>query len=450
MTTSIASLYTRFCQHPVVCTDSRKITPGCIFFALKGENFDANSFALDALHYGAAYSVVDCEEFRASVNPKLLWVPNVLECLQQLAAHHRRQLDIPVIALTGTNGKTTTKELVHAVLSSSFRVTATQGNFNNHIGVPLSLLRLNAQTQIGLIEMGASHPGEIDELVRLVQPTIGLITNVGKAHLEGFGSLEGVMTCKGALYDYLITHNGHIFYNTEEPLLKDMLEERKILFPSDSCTPYGTSLQPTQCTQHNGALCAQIEGYPLIQTHLIGQYNIHNILAALALGQLFEVTPQKAADAIGAYLPTNNRSQWLQTAHNTLVVDAYNANPSSMAASLDTFEQFPSEMPKCLILGDMRELGGAQEQEHERIVNRVYDFLGEASKTTADGMVFWVGPNFTLAASKAASKAVAFCAQCFPDVESLAEHLRQHPVTNHTVLIKGSNSLHLTQLKDIL
>ncbi len=450
------TLYPIFRRHPVICTDTRQITPGCLFFALKGERFDANDFAADALAKGAACAVVDNPAWKDSPHPQLLWVPDVLDTLQQLAALHRRSLSIPVIALTGTNGKTTTKELIYAVLSTTYRVTATQGNLNNHIGVPLSLLHLDDQTQIGLIEMGASHPEEIAQLVDLVQPTLGLITNVGKAHLEGFGSIEGVMACKGALYQHLVTHGGHIFYNTEEPLLYKMLQDAGVT-PEDSnypLTPYGISCQSVNCTRDRsqGALQVQIAGYPPIQTHLIGQYNLHNILAALAVGRHFGVDPARAAAAIAAYQPTNNRSQWIQTDRNTLVVDAYNANPTSMAASLDSFEQLPADNPKCFILGDMRELGTTSESEHARVVERVNSFVQQHPNS----QVFWVGENFTRAAQEAGGRQQACTPQhtlpahCFPNVDSLMEHLKQTPLSGYTLLIKGSNSLHLTRLKEIL
>lgn len=455
--TQLPDLYTLYQSHPLVCTDTRAIQQGSLFFALKGERFDANDFAVEALRRGAAYAVVDRAALEAEVakagleKDRLVLVPNVLESLQQLAAYHRSHLrtqegnPVPVVALTGTNGKTTTKELIAAVLATTFRVTATRGNLNNHIGVPLSLLQMNAQTQIGLFEMGASHPGEIEQLTALVQPSAGLITNIGKAHLEGFGSLEGVIRCKGALMEYLAAHNGTAFYNADDPVVSG-LEPLQHITTSHK-HPYGANYQQAVLGEKDAALTLQLPGYPPITTHLIGRYNASNIVAALAVGAFFGVDPNKAAQAIADYTPSNNRSQWIQTPTNDLVVDAYNANPTSMEASLDNFFQlnphslrFPT---KCVILGDMRELGDASEAEHQKMLSKVRALNPHA--------VYLVGPCFSQAAQNSQTTQTDQDGQvrnerCFENVTDLCAYLKAHPVTHTTCLIKGSNSLNLTKL----
>lgn len=398
-----------------------------MFFALKGDTFDANDFAFEALEKGAAYAVVDRPGL---VHPQFVNVPDVLKALQELAFLHRCSRKIPIIGLTGTNGKTTTKELIYAVLATQYRVTATQGNLNNHIGVPLSILQMNRETQIGLFEMGASHPGEIEELTSIVRPGVGLITNIGKAHLEGFGNVEGVMACKGALYDFVLSHKGNVVYNQDDPVLVEMLGARHA--SPDQLYPYGATTQKVKTGTVNGALFLEIEGYPLIQTQLIGSFNVNNVLAALACGEIFGIERENAAAAIAAYIPSNNRSQWMETPDNALVVDAYNANPTSMAASLEDFKKLEA-INKCLILGDMRELGDASLQEHLKIVEYVRDMPVQ--------QVFWVGHWFTKAVEQLRAPGLSF-----PNVESLIEHLREHPLRQTTTLIKGSNGIHLTKI----
>lgn len=457
--TQIPQLYKIFQSHPLVCTDTRAIQQGSLFFALKGERFDANDFVVEALRQGAAYAVADRVGLEAEVanagleKDRLVLVPNVLESLQQLAAYHRSHLrtpegnPVPVVALTGTNGKTTTKELIAAVLATTFRVTATQGNLNNHIGVPLSLLQMNAQTQIGLFEMGASHPGEIEQLTALVQPSAGLITNIGKAHLEGFGSLEGVIRCKGALMEYLLAHGGTAFYNADDPVVSGLKPLQNTAATHKH--PYGANYQQAILGEKDAALTVQLPGYPLITTHLIGRYNAPNILAALAVGAYFGVDPIRAAQAIAAYIPSNNRSQWIQTPSNDLVVDAYNANPTSMEASLDNFFQLnPDSLrftAKCVILGDMRELGAASEAEHQKMLSKV-----RALKPHA---VYFVGPCFRQAVQDSqgaqdsqATPTAQDGERCFENVTDLCAYLQAHPITHTTCLIKGSNSLNLTKL----
>ena len=336
---------------------SRALKPGQLFVALKGENFDGNAFVEKALEAGAAAAIASAP----FADERVITVPDTLEALQRLAAYHRQQFRIPVIGLTGTNGKTTTKELIKAVLGAKYKVTATEGNLNNDIGVPLSVLKINADTQIAIIEMGASHPEDLKPLLSVAQPTHGLITNVGKAHLLGFGSFEGVKHAKGLLYDWLKAHDGIAFANADDPVLQEMLWDREM-----SRIPYGmegVELLPTSASQPFVQL-RFADGY-VLKTHLVGAYNANNMLAALKIGWLFDVPEKDARAAIEAYIPSNNRSQLEKTAKNTLIVDAYNANPSSMAVALDNLAL--CEGRKAALLGDMRELGAESAAEHARI-----------------------------------------------------------------------------------
>jgi UDP-N-acetylmuramoyl-tripeptide--D-alanyl-D-alanine ligase len=421
-------LYKLFVQHPAVCTDSRNIIKNSIFFALKGEHFDGNCFAFQALEQGAAYAVVDDPTLPS--HPQLIPTDNALKALQDLACMHRKQLHIPIIAITGTNGKTTTKELTAQVLSTKYNVSVTCGNLNNHIGVPLTLLRMNTATQIGIVEMGASHPGEIALLCRIALPNYGLITNVGKAHLQGFGSLEGVCKAKGELYDYLAANRGAIFYNADNPLLCDMTKERQC----QQLIPYGVSksqaaILPTDDNQP--FLRLAMKGFPEVNTHLVGSYNTENVLAALAISSAFDIPPHDAVTAINNYMPSNNRSQLLQTAQFTVIIDAYNANPSSMAAALNNFAQLPYPS-KCAILGDMLELGADSAAEHAHIIS----LLKQLSLTT----VFLVGEQFMQADTSCAF-------QSFPNVEALKNYLHRHPLPPQTaILLKASHSIRLEEL----
>jgi UDP-N-acetylmuramoyl-tripeptide--D-alanyl-D-alanine ligase len=421
-------LYTLFVQHPAICTDSRNIIKNSIFFALKGDHFDGNRFALQALEEGAAYAVVD--DHALPPHPQLIHTGDVLKALQDLACMHRQTLKIPIVAITGTNGKTTTKELAAQVLSTKFKVGVTCGNLNNHIGVPLTLLRMNAGTQVGVVEMGASHPGEIALLCRIALPDYGLITNVGKAHLQGFGSLEGVCKAKGELYDYLAETHGTIFYNAGNPVLCKMANSRK----AERLIPYNTAegkatILPNSETQP--FLRLTVKGFPEISTHLVGNYNADNVLAALAIGDTFGVSPHAAAAAINTYIPSNNRSQLLQTAQHTVIIDAYNANPSSMVAAVDNFAQWPYPN-KCAILGDMLELGDSSAAAHVQIISLV--------KQKSFTAVFLVGEHFIQA-----NAGHAF--QSFENVDALKNYLRQHPIAPQTaVLLKASHSIGLETL----
>ena len=419
-------LYSLFLKHPLICTDTRLIRSGCLFFALRGERFDGNHFALEALAKGAAYAVVDnC----LVDDPRLIRVPDVLAALQHLSVIHRKTFNIPVIALTGSNGKTTTKELIHAVLATRFRVTATKGNLNNHIGVPLSLLEMNSETQAGLFEMGASHPGEIAFLTEIVRPDAGLVTNISGAHMEGFETIEGIKKCKGALYDYLASSSGVVFYNADDPVLCRMLEERNIY---KKAIAYGTEVQGVKAEVVEGVLQLNVEGYPLIKTNLAGKYNTPNVLAALAVGKYYGTDPMETANAIASYSPSNYRSQWIQTSRNKILADAYNANPVSMVLSLDSFSAAEGSR-KCLVLGDMLELGSESHREHLKIVEQVERIKAEK--------VFWVGPLFTRAAEEKGAAGM-----CFPHVDALITYLEKEALEGWVILIKGSNGIRLIKL----
>ncbi|MBP5374439.1 MAG: UDP-N-acetylmuramoyl-tripeptide--D-alanyl-D-alanine ligase [Bacteroidales bacterium] len=420
------NLYPLFERSLGVCTDSRTLKAGQLFFALKGENFNGDDFAAKALEDGAIAAVVS-EECPGD-DPRLVRVPDTLEALRELAAFHRRALGVPVIGLTGTNGKTTTKELIREVLSRKFRVTATEGNLNNDIGVPLSVLKMNADTQIAIIEMGASHPEDLRPLLAVSQPDFGLITNVGRAHLEGFGSYEGVKHAKGLLYDWLKEHSGTVFANASDPVLLEMLEARGLEF-----IPYDPSSAKilTPSAQHP-YLRMEIEG-KLLETKLVGSYNAANVMAAVCIGKHFGVALDDALEAISAYTPANKRSQLELTGKNCVIVDAYNANPSSMAVALQNLKM--SEGPKAALLGEMRELGADSEAEHRRLV-RSLEGLDK---------VFLVGEEFrkAVAAEKAGFP-------CFDSSDQLAAQLREKPIEGYTILVKGSRGTRMEKVLDTL
>ena len=416
----IQDLYQIYLHSAGVNTDTRTLAPGQLFVALKGENFDGNAFALKALEAGACAALVN--DTVEAEDPRLVKVPDTLAALQELAAYHRSQLDIPVIGLTGTNGKTTTKELIRAVLSARYRVTATEGNLNNDIGVPLSVLKIGADAQIAVIEMGASHPEDLRPLLAVSQPSHGLITNVGKAHLLGFGSFEGVKHAKGLLYDWLKEHEGIAFANADDPVLMEMLWDRGLSF-----IPYGmegVTLLPTS-PDHPFLRMRWADGDAL-DTRLVGAYNAPNILSALKLGWFFGVPKADALAAIAAYEPVNKRSQLVKTQRNTLIVDAYNANPSSMAVALDNLAL--SEGRKVALLGDMRELGADSAAEHSRIVARLKGLE-----------VCLVGEEFTKAAEGTGIP-------CFPTSEALAAWLQEHPLEGCTILVKGSRGIQMEKV----
>ena len=398
-----------------VTTDSRKVTPGCVFVALKGEHFDGNQFVEQARQAGAEY-IISGE--------------NALAELQDLARAWRRQLDIPVIAITGTNGKTTTKELAAAVLSKRYKVCYTQGNYNNSLGVPLTLLSITRTHEVAIIEMGASHPGDIKELVEIAEPTDALITNVGKAHLQGFGSFEGVMETKAELYDWIIAHGGTIFYNADNPYLCKMLEKhlpkgRKIKREKFNLYHwYNTVILPHSDVwvglyRYRASQCP----IKVSETHLVGDYNQENIAAAFAIGMCLEWIVPDCRDAICSYVPTNNRSQLMHTERNTVVVDAYNANPTSMTAAINAFKG------ETYILGAMRELGEYTHLEHQNIVNMLLERRAET--------VLLVGEEY---------KDTTAPYPVFDDVEALCTYLQQQPLQGKHILLKGSRSNQLEKV----
>ena len=365
---SLESIYLAFLSSSGVCTDTRSISQDCMFFALKGDNFNGNHYAKEALAAGARYVVVD-EDLGLS-NDQYFLVDDVLTTLQKLATRHRLKLNFPVLAITGSNGKTTTKELIREVLSAKFNVHATVGNFNNHIGVPLTLLQTTVETEIAIIEMGANHIGEIAALCDIARPDFGLITNIGRAHLEGFGNLEGVIRAKSELYQYLIINKGVAFINSQNEILKNMAKRFRdpIFYPSQNDN-YHCEFISAEPFVH-----IKTAGGVAIETQLVGTYNFENIAAALCIGHYFSVPESEMVKAIANYLPSNNRSQVVSTASNTIILDAYNANPNSMKAALQNFNQMKANK-KVAILGDMFELGEESEDEHNKIGQLLIDAL---------------------------------------------------------------------------
>lgn len=388
-----------------VSTDTRNLPEGCIFIALKGETFDGNTFALKALEQGASMAIVDDENVYEAIMDageySALLVENSLLALQDLAREWRRQWGKQIIGITGTNGKTTTKELLAAVLNTKYKTHYTQGNLNNSIGVPLTLLQLTAAHELAIVEMGASHPGDIKELVEVAEPNCGLITNVGKAHLQGFGSFEGVMATKAELYDYLRQHNGFCFRNTDNPHLAKMAGDLKTVTYTTDSMPEGTQL--------------------------VGAYNSENIQAALCVGEHFGIDRETGLAAIRAYVPSNNRSQRMVTEHNTLIVDAYNANPTSMQAAINAFKG------ETFILGAMRELGDYSHTEHQNIVNMLLERKADTVLLVGDEYRETTAPY-----------------PIFTNVDELCEHLKAQPISGRTILIKGSRSNKLEKVLPLL
>ena len=424
-------LYDLFLQHPTITTDSRDVPEGSMFFALKGETFDGNAYAKKALEQGAAYAVIDEKDYAEEDNDRLILVEDVLTTLQQLAKYHRVHLGTPIIGITGTNGKTTTKELIATVLKKKYNVLYTQGNFNNHIGVPKTLLQLTKEHDLAVVEMGANHPGEIKTLVEIVLPDFGIITNVGKAHLLGFGSFEGVIRTKGELYDFLRVIQGTVFINNDNPHLLGISKGLKLV-------KYGQKeaddlLVKGEFVECNPFLKFQWNG-GLVQTQLIGSYNLDNALAAACIGTFFEVPANDICDALAAYKPSNNRSQLTITKDNKLVVDAYNANPTSMRAALDNFRLIKENHKMC-ILGQMGELGETSEEEHQKMV----DLLGECGFEK----VWLVGENFAKTQHPADY-------QLFANVEEVKAAISKQKPQGYLILIKGSNSNKLVQIVELL
>lgn len=429
----IADLYQLFLQNPNVTTDTRQCSKGSVFFALRGASFDGNQFALQALENGCAYAVVDDKSVQG--DERIIYVDNVLETLQQLATYHRHQLNIPVVQITGTNGKTTTKELTATVLASRYSVLYTQGNFNNHIGVPKTLLRMTSEHQLAVIETGANHPGEIAALSEIVDPDCGLITNVGRAHLEGFGSFEGVVKTKCELYQALRKkENGFVFLDGDNEYLVPEAEGLNAETYGKPGMGYGVEGEVLECNPML-KFRFRIKGgdWYTVQTHLIGAYNITNALAAIAVGVHFGVGAEEAAQAVASYVPSNNRSELMVTESNRLIVDAYNANPTSMKAALENFALIP-DRHKMVILGEMRELGVASVTEHAKVA--------EMAKSICHKHVWFVGSEF---------RSFAGDAHWYPDVEAVKVALQggRKPY-GRLILIKGSNSTKLYELPEFL
>ena len=442
----IKELYKLYQQHPCITTDSRNCPEGSIFLALKGASFNGNQFAQAALEKGCSYAIVDEKEFQT--DSRIILVDDCLQTYKDLAREHRRQFEIPVIGITGTNGKTTTKELIRAVLAECYNVMATEGNFNNDVGVPKTLFRLSKEYDIAVVEMGASHPGDIKTLVETVEPNCGLITNVGRAHLLGFGSFEGVCKTKGELYDFLLAHNSPIFVNRDNKFLTEMISQRltaksekpdiyyygqsdhsDILIKGEvvSCAPF-LKFRWREQDHETGYVGEWME----VQTHLIGAYNIDNMLAAITIGYVNNVPFEQINHALESYVPQNNRSQMTVTATNHLVVDAYNANPTSMKAAIDNFKLMEVS-PKMAIIGQMGELGDVSDEEHQKVV----DMLTEAHFD----QVWLVGENYDK---------IACNFRKFKNVEEVKEALQTSPITNYYIFIKGSNSNKLFQLPELL
>ncbi|MFA5296765.1 MAG: UDP-N-acetylmuramoyl-tripeptide--D-alanyl-D-alanine ligase [Lutibacter sp.] len=418
---NIEQLYQLYTKNYLVDTDTRKIRKGSIFFALKGDNFNGNKFAADALKSGASYAVIDEVEYHTS--PNTILVENVLSTLQQLANFHRKQLTFPIISLTGSNGKTTTKELINAVLSKKYKTTATIGNLNNHIGVPLTLLSMTPKTEIGIVEMGANHLKEIEFLCSIAAPNFGLITNFGKAHLEGFGSSDGVIKGKSELYVFLRSSNGTVFINTDDELqVKQSSGINTIAFN-------GTQIKFVEA---NPFVKIEFKNI-IIESNLIGKYNYSNIMVAIAIGNYFKIPENDIKNAIESYIPSNNRSQLLQKGTNKIILDAYNANPSSMQAALENFSQL-KDTNKIVFLGDMFELGEESKTEHQKIANLVTSY--------SFSKVFLIGKAFSTTRVKN-----AFVSESY---ESFKNSTNYSNINNATILIKGSRGMALERLLDLL
>ena len=426
---SIIDLYDLFIHNPQITTDSRNCPKGSIFFALKGDKFDGNQYAGKALASGCVYAVIDNPDYY--IGERTILVDNVLKTLQQLAHHHRKVLGLPIIGITGTNGKTTTKELLAAVLSTKFNLLYTEGNFNNHIGVPLTLLRLTHDHEMAVIEMGASHPGDIKELVDIVHPNYGIITNVGRAHLEGFGSFEGVIRTKGELYDYIRRSKGKIFIKKENEYLQSIAKGIEQITYGNGDDAFASG-QVVSCDPFLVFNWKQQGKLHTVETHMIGSYNLDNVLAAVAVGRFFKIPAERISRAIAAYEPTNNRSQFKKTENNELIIDAYNANPSSMKVALDNFITMPVQ-PKAIILGDMRELGPTSDELHAEVVEQIKK--GQFDK------VFLCGEHFSKVGKEFSP---------FATTEAMEEELRKQPLKGYHILIKGSHSMGLEKLADIL
>lgn len=426
--TTTEKIYELYKKAYTITTDSRNISKDCVFVALKGEHFDGNDFAVQVAEEGIAACVI-ADRKDLPGRDRLFVVDNSLKALQELANYNRRKLATPIIGITGTNGKTTTKELISAVLSKKYNIIFTQGNFNNQLGVPLTLLRIKPETELAVVEMGASHPGDIQELTDIGEPDYGIITNIGRAHLEGFGGYEGVIKTKNEMYQYIAAHNGLLFVNKDNNLLMSLASNiNKVTYGTEN----DVDVQGKMLSA-NPYLSVEWNGHK-IDTQLVGDYNFENVMAAICVGTYFKVSANDIAEALSSYCPTNNRSQVIETAKNRVVMDAYNANPTSMSHAIKNFRNICKD-DNLLILGDMRELGEESEQEHKNILQLIKELRFKK--------VYLVGPEF----SKCSENSEFVSIQ---NVEELAQYLHQHPVSGKDILVKGSNSVHLNKIIDSL
>ena len=434
--TGTSLLYEKYlaCKQQV-CTDTRKLIPGSIFFALKGDNFNANQLAEQAINSGCSYAVIDESDYHQS-NGKTLLVEDGLKALQELAAYHRKQLTIPFIGITGSNGKTTTKELVNAVLSKKYKTLATQGNLNNHIGVPLTVLSIKKEHEIAIIEMGANHQKEIDFLCNIADPDYGIITNIGKAHLEGFGGIEGVIKGKTELYRYLLNKKGKIFLHADDELLYSLATNNdKITYGTkklyDIVGKVNENAQQVEFAWKTRYTASELKNAPYIKTNLVGMYNYHNLLCAVCVGITLHVDEKSVNEALSEYMPSNNRSQLHQTENNTLILDYYNANPSSMTAAIENFSKIEAQN-KMLVLGDMLELGDGTVQEHQAII--------EVLKAKQLNNYILVGPIF---------KSIE-PSHSYSNSDEASEELKKMKLNQFTILIKGSRGIKLEKVLEAL
>lgn len=425
---TIENIYELYKKAYTVTTDSRTINKDCVFVALKGEHFDGNDFAMKVAEEGVAACVI-ADRKDLPKHERLFVVEDSLKCLQSLAKLHRERIGLPILGITGTNGKTTTKELVSAVLSKKFNIVFTQGNFNNQLGVPLTVLRIKPGTEMAVVEMGASHPGDIDELTNIGEPNFGMITNIGRAHLRDFGGYEGVVKTKNEMYQYIAKHNGLLFVNNDNALLMNLAN-------NINKVTYGTNQNADiqgKMLSANPYLSVEWKGYK-IDTQLVGDYNFENVMAAICIGTYFKVAENDIVDALSNYCPTNNRSQVIETGKNRVVMDAYNANPTSMSLAIKNFRNI-CKSDNLLILGDMRELGEESEREHKMII--------ELLKELKFKNVYLVGNEFSKSSENSEFSS-------FNNVEELAQYLQKHPVSGYDILVKGSNSVHLNKIIDSL
>lgn len=430
----ISDLYQLYLKHPHITTDSRKPVTNGIFIALKGDNFNGNLFALEALNSGCSYAIVD--ELPETIDEKIILVENSLQTLQELANYHRRKLSIPVLAITGSNGKTTTKELIARVLEKKYKIVFTPGNLNNHIGVPLTLLKMNSETEIGVVELGANHIDEVRLLSDIADPDYAVITNVGKDHLEGFGSPEGVKQAQNELYQNVIQSGGTIFINWEDPVLKELVSGKEVKLykygTSDECDCMG-GVESFSGMLTFGFYHAGFKKHYRVSTNLYGSYNFENAICAVAIGMYFEIPPWDIVKAIELYVPQNNRSQIVKSRHNNIVLDAYNANPTSLRIAIEEFVKQNLDN-KVFIIGDMFEMGQYSEDEHKSIL----DLLEKIPNIEC----YLVGNEFKKASQN------RFI--CFSTVEELNIHLQAHPLAKKNILIKGSRGIQLERCLEYL